>query len=53
MNEVILSGLADNSMITESDDTSKILPSKRRVNSVKARKCSEVSLSFLDAALTS
>lgn len=38
MNEDNLLDLAHNSIMTESEDTSTTLPSKRRVSSVKARK---------------
>lgn len=38
MNEDNLLDLAHNSIITESEETSTTLPSKRRVSSVKARK---------------
>ena len=38
MKELILLGLAQSSMMTESEETSTTLPSKRRASSVKARR---------------
>lgn len=53
MKDVMRSGLAHSSMMTESEETSSNLPSNRRVNSVSARKCSEVSRSLREAVARS